>query len=283
MKGIHLIILIVAIMMISGCGSQKKKGDYADKMMSEHATDIPVANAESEVAPRNPVIAKNVYYATVNGREVQGYLAVPQNEATSAPGIIVIHEWWGLNDNIRSMARRFAGEGYAALAVDLYNGKVADTPDSAYAYMKASMDHADANIENLKQAYHYLADSLKAPKIGVIGWCFGGGWSLKTALALPDKINATVIYYGQLVTDPDQLEKLQMPIAAFFGGLDKSIPAETINKFKSTLDSLGKSIQVKVYPDANHAFANPSGTRYNPEAAKDSWQKTLVFFNQNLK
>ncbi len=283
MKGAYLLILIVGVVLTAGCGSRKQSDSYADKMMQEHDTDRPVANAESEIPPSKPVKTKNVNYATVDGQEVKGYLAVPEMEKGSTPGIIVIHEWWGLNDNIRAMARRFAGEGYASLAVDLYDGKVASNPDSAYALMKASMDHSNANIENLKQAYSYLADSVKATKIGVIGWCFGGGWSLRTALAMPDKIDATVIYYGQLVTNPDQLKTLQMPIAAFFGGQDKSISEETIHKFESTLDSLGKSVQVKIYPDANHAFANPSGTRYNPEAAEDAWQRTMRFLNQNLK
>lgn len=283
MKSYHVLILIVGVVLMAGCGARKESDSYADKMMVEHGSDKPIANAESEMAPSRPVTGKAVEYATVNGHKVEGYLAVPENSQGAIPGIIVIHEWWGLNDNIRAMARRFAGEGYAALAVDLYNGKVADSPDSAYSYMKMSMDHADANVDNLKQAYQYLSNDVKATKIGVIGWCFGGGWSLRTALAMPDKIDATVIYYGQLVTNPDQLKTLQMPISAFFGGQDKSIPEATIHKFESTLDSLGKSIQVKIYPDANHAFANPSGTRYNPKAAKDSWQKTMAFFNKNLK
>ena len=288
MKGAYILILILGVTVMTSCGSLKQSRSfvgmsYADKMMEEHATDKPIANAESEVPPKNPVKTRNVNYAVVNGHEVQGYLAVPETEKRSTPGIIVIHEWWGLNDNIRAMARRFAGEGYAALAVDLYDGKVASKPDSAYAFMKASMAHADANIDNLKQAYTYLADSVKVNKVGVIGWCFGGGWSLRTALALPDKIDATVIYYGELVTNPEQLKTLQMPIDAFFGGLDKSIPQKTIHKFESTLDSLGKSVQVKIYPDANHAFANPSGTRYNPKAAKDAWKRTLAFFAKNLK
>ena len=283
MKGYHLLILTAGVLLMTGCGAHKQSDNYADKMMQEHSTDKPIANAESEMAPSIPVTGKSVEYATVDGHKVKGYLAVPENSDGSIPGIIVIHEWWGLNDNIRAMAKRFAGEGYAALAVDLYNGKVADSPDSAYSYMKMSMDHSDANVDNLKQAYQYLNDNVKASKIGVIGWCFGGGWSLRTALAMPDKIDATAIYYGQLVTDPSQLKSLQMPIAAFFGGQDKSISEETIHKFESTLDSLGKSVQVKIYPDANHAFANPSGTRYNPEAAKDAWQKTMAFFNKNLK
>ena len=283
MKNYHLLILIVGVVLMVGCGARKESDNYADKMMTEHRSDKPIANAESEMAPNQPVTGKTVEYATINGHKVEGYLAVPKNMQGSIPGIIVIHEWWGLNDNIRAMARRFAGEGYAALAVDLYNGKVADSPDSAFSYMKMSMSHSDANVDNLKQAYQYLSNDAKATKIGVIGWCFGGGWSLRTALAMPDKIDATVIYYGQLVTNPDQLKTLQMPISAFFGGQDKSIPETTIRKFESTLDSLGKSVQVKIYPDANHAFANPSGTRYNPKAAKDAWQKTMTFFNKNLK
>lgn len=121
------------------------------------------------------------------------------------------------------------------------------------------------------------------PSIGVVGWCFGGGWSLQTALALGDGIDATVIYYGRLVTDPAELEPLTSPVLGIFGSLDQGIPVETVREFESALDSLGKEATIHVYEGADHAFANPSGTRYNAEAAEDAWEKTMAFFAQNLR
>jgi len=274
-------IFLITVMMVSGCGSKKK--NYIDKVAKEHQNDDPVPNAASMMEASQPVTTREVVYATVNGNKVKGYLAKPENDSISTPGLIVIHEWWGLNDNIEAMTRRLAGEGYVALAVDLYNGKTASRPDGAMKLMRKAMDNQQAGIENVKQAYRFLKDKENVGKTGVIGWCFGGGWSLQTALALPDSIDATAIYYGHLVTDPNELKTLQMPIIGFFGGEDKSISKETINTFKTTLDSMGKQVEIKVYPDANHAFANPSGTRYNAEAASDAWKRTMTFFDKYLK
>jgi carboxymethylenebutenolidase len=196
--------------------------------------------------------------------------------------VIVIQEGWGLNDNIRAMARRLAAEGYVALAVDLYEGQVAEESARARELMSAAMERAESLEDNLRQAHRYLGEQ-GAESIGVIGWCFGGGWSLRTALLLPDEIDATVIYYGRLVTDSEQLAALESPILGLFGSEDQGIPLESVREFESVLESLGKDAAIHVYEGANHAFANPSGTRYNADAAEDAWKKTLEFFTANLK
>lgn len=284
MKLFHIYLcLVTAGFLMAGCSQEKKGEEFTEKMSEQHQNDKPVANASANTEPSLPVESQWVNYAEVDGKPVKGYLAYPKNVSNRMPGIIVIHEWWGLNDNIEMMTRRLAGEGFEALAVDLYGGETADTPEGARKLMSRAMQHKETNIDNLKQAYAYLTGTRKVPRVGSIGWCFGGGWSLQTALAMPDKLDATVIYYGQLVTDPKALKPLQVPILAFFGGQDTSIPQETINRFKTVLDSLGKSVEVKVYDDANHAFANPSGTRYNEAAATDSWQRTVRFLNEKLK
>jgi len=179
------------------------------------------------------------------------------------------------------MADKLAGEGYTALAVDLYNGKVAELPDSAGTYARSVKE--EEALDNLTQAYQYLTNDQGAGKIGTIGWCFGGGWSLQTALAHPEKIDATVIYYGRLVTDATKLEKLQMPIIGFFGAEDNGIPPETVHEFESALNDAGVKNSIHIYDGAGHAFANPSGTRYVQEAAEDAWQKTVTFLSENLK
>jgi carboxymethylenebutenolidase len=145
------------------------------------------------------------------------------------------------------------------------------------------MEIRGAIEDNLRQAYRYLSTEAGATRVGTLGWCFGGGWSLNTALLMPESIAATVIYYGRLVTDPDALKTLDMPILGIFGSEDRGIPVETVDAFEKTMRDLNKDVTVKVYEGANHAFANPSGQRYDPQAAEDAWARTVAFLDQHLK
>lgn len=275
----NLIWGCLLILLTVGCGAEEK--DYIDRMRQEHADDKPVQNEAADLEQASSATGQEVVYATVNGQDITGYLSKPDNGSGSSPGIIVIHEWWGLNDNIRMMADRLAGEGYTALAVDLYNGNVAESPDSAGIYARSVKE--EEALDNLTQAYQYLTGEQNAGRVGTIGWCFGGGWSLQTALALPDKIDATVIYYGRLVTDAGKLKKLGMPVIGFFGAEDNGIPPETVHEFESALNEAGVKNSIHIYEGAGHAFANPSGTRYVKEAAENAWQKTVAFLAENLK
>ena len=274
-------ILIAGLLFtVAACGSEKSD-DYLDRMDEEHKDDAPVENAASEMPQSQEVVTETVTYATVDGNDISGYMAKPKDAEGDLPGIIVIHEWWGLNDNIRMMTRRLAGEGYKALAVDLYNGKVAESPDSAGKYAR-SVEQEPA-LDNLNQAYQYLNEKQGATNIGSIGWCFGGGWSLQTALAMPEKLDATVIYYGRLVTDKDRLENLTMPILGIFGEEDQGIPPSSVEKFEAALNDVGVQNSIHIYDGAGHAFANPSGNRYKKDAAEDAWNKTVAFLEEHLK
>lgn len=267
----------------AACGGGEADADddeYAEEMAREHAGDRPVAAGAADGAPTDSVEASTVTYAAVGGRDVSGYLATPAGASDSIPGIMVIHEWWGLNDNIRTMARRLAARGYAALAVDLYGGAVAATPDSART-LAGSVDEGAAG-ENLSQAHAWLTDR-GSPRVASIGWCFGGGWSLRTALALPDELDAAVIYYGSLVTEADRLSALELPVQGHFGADDGSIPVEEVRAFESALDAAGVTNEIYVYQGAGHAFANPSGERYRPESARQAWARTLAFLKNNLQ
>ena len=279
-------LLLLGLLVLPACGRAHKGQDMnadTDKMAAEHQHDQPNATEAATTPPAQEVTAEEVTYATVGGKPVRGYLARPQAAQGALPGLIVIHEWWGLNDNIRNMTKRLAGEGYAALAVDLYGGQVADTPDRAQQLMGGVLKDLGTGEENVKQAYQYLETQQKAPKIGVIGWCFGGGWSLATAMALPDKIDAVVMYYGRIETDKAKLAPVQAPILGLFGGKDQSIPVASVRDFEKALKDLGKDARIHVYDDANHAFANPSGGNYNATAAQDAWQKTTAFLAQHLR
>lgn len=277
MKRVLTPILFASVLW--SCSSEDT--NHVNDMAREHADDDTSSNPASEALPSAAVDTETVEYATVDGETATGYLAQPAGATGPLPGILVIHEWWGLNDNIRSMAEQLAAEGYRALAVDLYGGQTGSTPDEAMALMSASMEKRDALTENLKQAFAYLEGD--GQRVGTIGWCFGGGWSLGTALALPNDVDATVIYYGRLVTDEAELEPLQMPILGFFGELDGGIPVDSVRAFEDALTSLEKNAEIHVYDGADHAFANPSGQNYQQAPAQDAWERTLSFFERHLK
>jgi carboxymethylenebutenolidase len=208
-----------------------------------------------------------------------GYVARPIQNG-NFPGVILIHEWWGLNDNIKSMARGLASHGYVVMAVDLYAGQVATTPDGARQLL-LSFD-TQKGISNIDSAVSLLKQNYNVDKVATIGWCFGGSQSLNYALS-GNKIDATVIYYGQPVTDSIKLSAIKWPVLGFFGEKDQSITVDKVKEFKSALDNIGVKNEIHIYPGLGHAFANPSGATYAPEETKDAWNKTLSFLESNLK
>lgn len=256
--------------------------DYAARMHREHAHETPSPSAAVAPSPAQKLVVQEVEYATIGGQKVRGHLARPLEASGPLPGLIVIQEWWGLNDNIRAMADRFAGEGYLVLAVDLYEGKVATTSDAAMANMQAAMKDPARLVDNLKQAHAYLKGA-GATKVGVVGWCFGGGWALATALELGDGIAAAVMYYGRVQTDPAEIAKLKSPLLGLFGALDQGIPVAGVKQFEAALQAASKNAEIVVYEGADHAFANPSGSRYQEAAATDAWRRTTAFLAKYLK
>ena len=207
-----------------------------------------------------------------------GYLVKPTVDG-EYPGVIMIHEWWGLNGNIKEMAQKLASHGYVVLAVDLYDGKVGTTADEARQLM-GSFEQSEWN-DNMNTAVSYLEKNYTPSSIGSVGWCFGGGQSLNLGLNNED-MDATVIYYGHLVTEPEELSKIDWPVLGIFAELDQGITPDTVKEFESSLNEVGVENDITIYPEVNHAFANPSGDRYAPEESKDAWNKTLEFFEQNL-
>ncbi len=273
--------VLVITLLVAAPALARAQEDLVERMGREHADDTPVASPAAQIEPAVEVSGTEVTYARIADTRIRGYLVRPAGEGPF-PGVIVIQEWWGLNDNIRSMADRLAGEGYLALAVDLYEGEVATDRDGATRLMRASMERTERLEENLRQAHGYLIAE-GATSVGAIGWCFGGGWSLRTAILLGDKLDAAVIYYGRVLTEADDLAPIRAPVLGLFGENDRGIPADSVRAFESTMLELNKAVDVHIYPDADHAFANPSGTRYNEAAAGDAWERTLAFFAEHLR
>lgn len=268
------------------CDSAPAPGPDVDEVVAataaEHVGDEPSPTPLAAAQPARPVLEQTLAYGEAEGSNLVGYLAMPEDAAEPLPGLIVIHEWWGLNDNVKSMTRQLAAEGYVALAVDLYAGQTAADASQAQALMTRTMTEREAALANIRQAYEYLDRYAFAPNVGVIGWCLGGGLSLQAALTLPEEIDAVVMYYGQVVTDPDRLSPLQMPLLGLFGAEDASIPVRDVQRFRTALRDLGKRAEVLIYSGVGHAFANPSGGSYDAGRAEEAWRKTLEFLDTNL-
>jgi len=224
---------------------------------------------------------KDVSYKS-GDETVHGILYTPEGKGP-LPGIIVIHEWWGLNDWVKEQASKLADQGYAALALDLYRGKVATTPEEAHEIMRGVPE--DRAKRDLEAAFQFLASqpNVKKDRIGAIGWCMGGGYSLDLALEEP-KLAADIINYGHLATDPETLKKINAPILGLFGGQDRGIPPADVKKFEQQLKQLGKKVDITIYPDAGHGFQNPvNGAGYKPADTADAWDKIVKFLASTLK
>jgi carboxymethylenebutenolidase len=192
----------------------------------------------------------------------------------------MIHEWWGLNDNIKDMATELASHGFVVLAVDLFGGEVAYDANKAMELVGSF--EKNIAIANMNLGTDFLTKNYNVEKIGSIGWCFGGGQSLNLALN-NENMDATVIYYGQLTSEQDQLSSIDWPILGIFAELDQGISPDIVKEFESALNNLEIPNEIIIYPGVDHAFANPTGARFAPIESADAWDKTLNFLESNLK
>ena len=205
---------------------------------------------------------------------VKGYMARPMAEG-KYPGIVVIQEWWGLDEHIRDVTRRFARQGYMAIAPDLFHGDVVNEPSDAQK-LAMGLDRARA-VRDTRAAISYVMDSEHSNgSVAVIGYCLGGGVSLMTATE--DGVNATVVYYGGLPNPVDLLDSINSPVLAVYG----SDEAERANELENELTARGKSVQKHIYEGATHGFFNDSGAGHHAEASADAWDKTLAFLKANV-
>lgn len=271
-------------------------GPVAGETSSSNFTGVAI-KGDGELALENQTLS---YYGNASG-----YLVFPtpssisnigesstsspspmQSNATKLPAVVMIHENRGLNEHIKMMADTLAKEGYVVLAVDLFNGQVALTQEEAGVLSGAVRENPAEAVSNLQTAVRYLAslENVDASRISSLGWCFGGQQSLQLALNTePDyPLASTIIYYGRLVTDPQELSKIRWPVLGIFGDQDDSIPVENVTKFEQALNSTGVPNEIYIYEGVGHAFANPSGDNYAPEQTADAWNKTLTFLKKHV-
>lgn len=237
---------------------------------------------------QTPSSVKESEVSYPSGNEtVKGVLYKPESpskKVVKLPAIIVIHEWWGLDDWVKEQARDLAGRGYITLAIDLYRGRTAGH-DANLAHELMRGLPQDRAVRDLKAAFAYLQKrgDVQGDHIGAIGWCMGGGFALQLALNEP-QLAAVVINYGQLATDEDALRKIHASIMGNFGGQDRGITPDDVNAFSAALKKIGKSADIKIYPDAGHAFQNPHNKDgYRPADTADAKRRYEKFFDSTLK
>jgi carboxymethylenebutenolidase len=239
---------------------------------------LPLAQILSSPALAQKVASNvaTVKTITPTGREISASFALP--EVIPSATLLLVHEWYGLNDYIKSMAAAFAGEGYATLAVDLYDGVVGtDAATAGFAMRNVKPDEARETM--VTWADWLRGHDLSTGKVGMCGWCFGGGWALDASLATP--VDATVIYYGNVAKSAEELAALKGPVLGHFGSKDTYINSEMVEGFQSALREAGKVATLHTY-SADHAFANPTTARYDDEDAALAWTRTLEFLKKNL-
>lgn len=245
------------------------------------------SNNNTQQAPTRLHNSSVSYYDNTTGYLVYPELAnnTQQQQQEPMPAVIMIHEWWGLNEHIKNQADILAKEGYVVLAVDLYRGEVAADSNRARELTSSVRNNSASAIDNLQSAVNYVKslEMVDGSRIASLGWCFGGDWSLQLALnSSENPLAATIVYYGRPVTDTASLSSISWPILGIFGDQDQAIPVESVKQFTSALNASGVTNEIYLYEGVGHAFANPSGDNYAPKETADAWQKTIGFLRTYL-
>jgi carboxymethylenebutenolidase len=227
----------------------------------------------------------SVTEAAIHDGDLYGAFFVKDPAPSSAPGLLIVHEWWGLNDQVKDEARKLADQGYAVFAIDLYDGEVAkDAARAGELAGKVRSNPAEAE-RKMKLALDFLEkqESVDKTRLASLGWCFGGGMSNILASSGDPRIKASVVYYGTPTTDATRLKNISRPILGIWGEDDQSIKAADVRAFEEKLKAQGTPVEFHYYAGAGHAFANPTrGDAYRQDAAADAWQKTLDFLKREL-
>lgn len=281
----QLLLVWICTLLLTWCSHQSQP--LADTKFDEHhGHDMEVKKTQESqtgmistidlLKPLNPVAITTWLVDYFSG--VQWYLAQPSS-GKNLPAVVIIHEWRWLNDSIKQMADVIAMNGYRVLAVDLYQWQVAMNMDQAKA-LSSALDQSGATL-NLLEAEKYMRWA--SSKVASLGWCLWGKQSLQLSMA-SDTLDATVVYYGRLPTDPQLIKNIDGPLLGIFAELDSGIPPSSVNEFEAILQQQGKQdYSIKIYSWVNHAFANPTGKAFAKEATLDAWVKTIQFLDKYLK
>lgn len=269
----------LANMVLAACVPVQPDGSAPPPVVQEEAGGEGQGSGAAETSAVGLITGLVEYPDSGDGETLMGYIARPES-ADPAPAVVVIQEWWGLNDHIKDLANRFAHEGFVALAPDLYHGEVASEPDEARKLVM-EIDMPAAVVE-IQSAIDYLLaqDFVAGEQVGITGFCFGGGLTLQTAL-VDDRLAVAIPWYGSPLS-PEQAANVQAPVLGLYGSADGGIPVEAVQAMDEGMDASGMENEFIIYEGAEHAFFNDTRASYNADAAADAWPRALMWLRENL-
>jgi carboxymethylenebutenolidase len=260
-----------------------RQGDLSMRKTIIVAVALLATTLALQAEEKKPVATGTTVHYSKNDPGPSGYLSLAPSKAKARPAIILVQEWWGVNDWIRQSADRFAAKGYVVLAPDLYRGKVAVDADEAHQLMRGLPD--DRAMGDLQEAFDYLAsrDDVDPRRISVVGWCMGGGYALALGAREP-RLGAVVVNYGRLITDPAKIAQIKAPVQGNFGSTDKGIPADDVRTFEKSLSATNASTDFMIFEGAGHAFMNPNNKAgFDAAAAEKAWSRIDAFLAKHLR
>jgi len=272
---------LVAAAILVGCDSGSDAPVVRDTGKTSPTAAVP-QNPEPAAGSQRAVISERLPYGEIGDELVYGFFTAPSDMVEPLPAVLIIHESWGLNDSVRDAAEKLAAEGYIVFAVDLFAGNTATSPAAARELVAAVVENRAAAESNIREAYEFVREAAGAPRVGVLGWGFGAGWALDTAAEFGDRLDAVVIYYGEVSGDEDKLRPITAPLLAHFGGNDKLISQESVTEFDEALQRLRKNHTIENYPRMGNAFASAASKYYSPKIAEKAWHTTLEFLDLHL-
>ena len=274
--------MLALLLAVFGCGGGESGGGAAGETPPASSGAEPAQAAPATPDDSLPVDSLQIPYGETEDDLLYGFFVYPSNMVEPLPAVIVIHEWWGLNDSVRAAASRIAAQGYMVLAVDLFRGETASTSAEASALARKLLEEPGFAEQNLRSAHAFLTDGAGAPEVATLGFSLGGYWALEATRFMPDQFAAAVVFYGQPDADPDAVASITSPVLGLYGGDDRSIPPADVRAFRDQAEQLEKSVEIEIYPGANHGFANPDDPRYDVSAAARSWQQVAEFLERYL-
>ncbi len=276
-------ILLLTATLVSACGKDESPAaEAAAPAAVTGEREAPTAVDDNQAASGRTASGDLFAYAEVDGELARGYLSYPADMIEPLPALLIVHDRFGLDQDMRDICDQIASQGFVVLGVDLFGGIVGKKPAETRQVQVRLLEKPDLARENLQQAIEFLDSSVGAPRIAIQGWGFGGIYALNTAISYPDKLSAAILVQGQTITDAEKLALLKMPLLGIYGAGDRSIPATTVRAFGDALKASRISHDIRLYPAAASSFMIPGGGNYSESQAANAWEIIDEFLASNL-
>jgi len=268
--------IIVLSLQCAACAPPASEPTSSEEAPAGTAAPAPRDVGEQGGASRE-VVVESLPYAEIDEELVYGHFAIPADMVDPLPAVLVVHDWWGLNEDVRVLSEQLAGAGYIVLAADLFAGQTAASVSAARDLEISAVERPDDVRDNLRQAIDFIRVSSGAPTLAIVGFGFGGGWALKTAIEHSRDLSAVVSFYGQVITREEDLTGADVPFLGFFLESDRAVPADSVGEFEALMQSMSRDTEVQILADGRRGFIDRSSGNYDAALADRTWTRMLDF------